>query len=204
MVSDQLSKRYLNTGAAPVSPCASIQAQAAPREYPAIESAATPVEVELPPIDSDEAFQRDYIPLGRSGWEIQTKGKGSTYRLCEPGGHRLAIPDAPYLHETLTRMARDVHADYAILARQLAESERQNKIMREADYHAAGVAQEQEIIDLEEKLAAVTRRVAEVEEVLRQIDAYHGPIRTPIHTITKLRGMARAALQKEPGNGSSS
>lgn len=46
-MTDQLSKRYLHTGAAPASPCASIQAQAAPREYPAIESVAVPVEVDV-------------------------------------------------------------------------------------------------------------------------------------------------------------
>lgn len=64
----------------------------------------------IPPIERDEPYQRDYIPVG-AGWEIQTKGKGSTFRLSDDNGdRRLAIPDSPYLHETLTQMAQEVHA----------------------------------------------------------------------------------------------
>jgi hypothetical protein len=61
------------------------------------------------PIERDEGFDRTYIPLP-AGWEVQTKGKGSTFRICEPDGHRLAIPNEPYLHETLERMAREINA----------------------------------------------------------------------------------------------
>ena len=62
-------------------------------------------------IEHDEDFDRSYIPLP-GGWEIQTKGKGSTFRICEPGKDpdRLSVPPSPYLHETLERMARDIHA----------------------------------------------------------------------------------------------
>lgn len=65
----------------------------------------------LAPIERDESMDRTYIPLP-GGWEVQTKGKGSTFRICEPGENpiRLPIPDSPYLHETLERMARDIHA----------------------------------------------------------------------------------------------
>lgn len=61
------------------------------------------------PIERDPKMERDYIPMP-GGWEIQTKGKGSTFRICDKDGDRLAIPDSPYLHETLERMARDVNA----------------------------------------------------------------------------------------------
>lgn len=64
------------------------------------------------PIERDESYKRDYIPLP-GGWEIQTKGEGSTYRLCDPKGDRLAIPDSPYLQEDMTRMAQDVNAAWA-------------------------------------------------------------------------------------------
>ena len=63
----------------------------------------------IEPIERNEAYDRTYIPLP-GGWEVQTKGKGSTFRICDPDGRRLAIPDSPYLHETLERMAREVHA----------------------------------------------------------------------------------------------
>jgi hypothetical protein len=61
------------------------------------------------PIERDEQMDRTYIPMP-GGWEIQTKGKGSTFRICGPDDDRLAIPDSPYLHETLEQMARDVNA----------------------------------------------------------------------------------------------
>ena len=74
-------------------------------------------------VERDEAYQRDYIPMP-GGWEIQTKGKGSTFRLADiDGGRRLAIPDSPYLHETLTAMAHEVNAAYADLLSRLAAAE---------------------------------------------------------------------------------
>lgn len=127
-----------------------------------LESATTPAEVDVPTIDRDEAFQRDYIPLGRSGWEIQTKGKGSTYRICDKDGDRLAIPDTPYLHETLTRMAREVHADYTTLARQLAEAKAENKTRAE-DYATLTALWQADAAKAESQLAEATRRLGEVE-----------------------------------------
>lgn len=60
--------------------------------------------------ERDEAADRDYIPLG-AGWEIHTRGRGSTFRIVDgKTGDRLAVPDSPYLHETLTHMAREVNA----------------------------------------------------------------------------------------------
>lgn len=61
-------------------------------------------------IERDDEYDREYIPMP-GGWEVQTKGRGSTFRLCGPtDDDRLPIPNSPYLHETLTRMARDVNA----------------------------------------------------------------------------------------------
>ena len=67
------------------------------------------VSTHLAPIERDEGYDRTFIPLP-GGWEMQTKGKGSTFRLVNPSGFRLAIPDLPYLHGTLERLARDIHA----------------------------------------------------------------------------------------------
>lgn len=62
----------------------------------------------LGPIETLESFDRFYIPLP-GGWEVQTKGKGSSFRICEPNGHRLNITEQPYLYELLERMAREIH-----------------------------------------------------------------------------------------------
>jgi hypothetical protein len=62
------------------------------------------------PIARDEEYRRTYIPLP-GGWEVQTKGRGSSFRIAAPSGHRLNIPDSPYLHETIERMARGIHAE---------------------------------------------------------------------------------------------
>lgn len=65
----------------------------------------------LAPIDRDESYQRDYIPLP-GGWEIQTKGRGSSFRICDTkDGERWLVADE-YLHAILERMAREVRAAY--------------------------------------------------------------------------------------------
>ena len=61
----------------------------------------------LPPIDRDESYERDYIPLPGK-WEIQTKGKGSTFRIADPNtGKRWPVLDE-HLHPVLERMAREI------------------------------------------------------------------------------------------------
>ena len=65
----------------------------------------------LPPIERDEAYDRTYIPLP-GGWEIQTKGKGSTFRICDTkSGDRWPVLES-HLHAYLERMAREVRAAY--------------------------------------------------------------------------------------------
>ena len=73
-------------------------------------------------IERDESYQRDYIPIG-AGWEIQTKGKGSTYRISDANGRRLVVPDSPYLYETLTEMAMAVNASLQADKARIAELE---------------------------------------------------------------------------------
>ena len=52
----------------------------------------------LAPIERDEDFDRETSLPG--GWEIQTRGKGSTFRIYDPHDDgRLPIPDSPYLHD---------------------------------------------------------------------------------------------------------
>lgn len=60
-------------------------------------------------IERNEDMDRTYIPLP-GGWEVQTKGNGSTFRIAGPNDERLPIPNTPYLHDLLERMARDIHA----------------------------------------------------------------------------------------------
>lgn len=63
----------------------------------------------LGPIDRDEDMDRTYIPLP-GGWEVQTKGKGSSFRLCNTAtGDRWIVTDER-LHKMLEQMACDVHA----------------------------------------------------------------------------------------------
>lgn len=66
----------------------------------------------LGPIERSDGLVRCryYIPL-HGGWELQTKGTGSTFRIVDTkSGDRLAVPDSPRLHETLERMAREIHS----------------------------------------------------------------------------------------------
>lgn len=60
----------------------------------------------LPPIEYDADMDRYYIPM-IGGWEIQTKGKGSTFRICNTKTHvRWPVLDE-HLHEALEQMAKD-------------------------------------------------------------------------------------------------
>lgn len=64
----------------------------------------------LPPIERDEQMQREYIPLP-GGWELQTKGNGSTLRLLDKkSGERHPIPLPDFVIEFIERMGREVHA----------------------------------------------------------------------------------------------
>ena len=64
------------------------------------------------PIERDESYDRTYIPLP-GGWEVQTKGKGSTFRLCNTKTNdRLAmgVGGGSFEHDMLEQMAREIHA----------------------------------------------------------------------------------------------
>jgi hypothetical protein len=80
--------------------------------------------MKLPQIEQDEHDpSREYIPLP-GGWEIQTKGRGSSYRLCDTKTgerHNILGADAPFVYDFVTRMAKEVHA--AARAAYLGEKE---------------------------------------------------------------------------------
>lgn len=61
------------------------------------------------PIECDDDYDRTHIPLP-GGWEVQTKGNGSSFRIVGPDNFRLNITRQPYLYEMLEKMARDIHA----------------------------------------------------------------------------------------------
>lgn len=60
------------------------------------------------PVETDAELDRKYIPLP-GGWEVQTKGKGSTFRICGPDGHRMVVPEYIFFHDFVESMARDVN-----------------------------------------------------------------------------------------------
>lgn len=80
----------------------------APAELKPSPEAASLAAIETDPLDSS----REYIPLP-GGWEVQTKGAGSTYRLLDKKtGERHAILSADWTRtqEFFTRFAKEVHA----------------------------------------------------------------------------------------------
>jgi hypothetical protein len=72
----------------------------------------------LPPIEQDEMDpSREYIPLP-GGWEIQTKGRGSSYRLCDTKSkerHTILVGEPAFVQDFVTRMAKEIHAAKAAL-----------------------------------------------------------------------------------------
>lgn len=77
---------------------------------PVAQGVAEPVV--LPPIVSDGP--REYIPLP-GGWEVQTKGTGSSYRLLDKKSderHAILCNEAPFVQDFFTRCAKEVRAAY--------------------------------------------------------------------------------------------
>lgn len=60
----------------------------------------------LPPIEYDQEMDRWYIPM-IGGWEIQTKGNGSTFRICNTKTNKRWPVLDKHLHEALEQMAKD-------------------------------------------------------------------------------------------------
>ena len=74
-------------------------------------------------IDTDEQMGRHYIPVALD-WEIQTKGKGSSFRIAQrtEDGNRWLVGDT-YLHKMLEQMARDINAESVAKADRITELE---------------------------------------------------------------------------------
>lgn len=68
---------------------------------------AAPVENEMGEVERHESYDRTYYPLP-GGDEVQTKGKGSTFRLVVDG-RRYAVLDE-HLHDALEQMAKNIRA----------------------------------------------------------------------------------------------
>lgn len=77
------------------------------RARAAVIAAMTRATPPLLPIERDEAMDRDYIPLP-GGWEIQTKGNGSTFRVLDRNTGERYIVMERHAHKWLTKMARDI------------------------------------------------------------------------------------------------
>ena len=77
-------------------------------------------------IDTDEQMGRHYIPVTLD-WEIQTKGKGSSFRIAQrtEDGNRWLVGDT-YLHKMLEQMARDTNAEAVAKADRITELEAEN------------------------------------------------------------------------------
>ena len=72
----------------------------------------------LPPIERDESYNRDYIPIG-AGYEVQTKGRGSSFRIAhkdDRGVGRININGGQHEFSYLETMAHAIHAERALLA----------------------------------------------------------------------------------------
>jgi hypothetical protein len=81
--------------------------------------------MDIAPIERDEQMDRTYIPVAQ-GWEVQTKGKGSSFRIAEtkPDSPRYLVTDK-FLHEPLEQMARAIHAERLQAQAEKAELVRQ-------------------------------------------------------------------------------
>lgn len=68
----------------------------------------------LDPVERDEDMGRTYYPLP-GGWEVQTKGRGSTFRICDTKtGERCAVIDSSpdtMVHHAIEQIAVEARAE---------------------------------------------------------------------------------------------
>ena len=114
-------------------------------------------------IERDEAMDRTYIPLP-GGWEIQTKGKGSTFRLCDPQGRRTPVLGEE-LHEPLERMARDISNQVAVMRATIATLEHAMTQLR-GDYDRERLSARDLRTRMEKPLTSGKDRPREFEKAL--------------------------------------
>lgn len=68
----------------------------------------------LEPVERDESFDRDYIPMP-GGFEVQTKGKGSSFRIADTeGDDRMAFGPTSFERDFLTNMAYKIREAYGV------------------------------------------------------------------------------------------
>lgn len=143
-------------------------------------------ETDLMPIDRDEGMKRDYIPLP-GGWEIQTKGKGSTFRIANSKtGNQYPIID-DMAHKALVEMAMSVREAWntrAALTPKPAEGGAETgwqtvAVARTALVRLIGDGYEERSImpaigRVERIVSNLRARVAELEEDLAHTKAIYG------------------------------
>lgn len=78
-------------------------------------------------IEYDENQDRHYIPLA-DGWEIQTRGNGSSFRIAKAGQPNRYLVIDEKLHEPLEAMARAANSEIERLRSEL-ENARQNAVL---------------------------------------------------------------------------
>lgn len=94
---------------------------------------------ELPDVDYDKDMDRHYIPLP-GGWEIQTKGKGSTFRIAHAGSGRRWMVLDDQLHDPLVVLANAVREALACRAQPGGEAP-------QADAPAPSAAAMDDVVD---------------------------------------------------------
>lgn len=86
----------------------------------------------LDPVTCGDDGKRQYIPLP-DGWEIQTKGSGSTFRIAHVRGpenyDRWPVLDT-HLHAPLEQMANAAHASNVEMSGVIATQAAQIRVMR--------------------------------------------------------------------------
>ena len=82
------------------------------------------------PIEYDADMDRFYIPVN-SQYEIQTKGKGSSFRIANTATHERMLVADTYLHPMLEDMAKGCNAEYSQLHAQNTQLQLDNAKLRE-------------------------------------------------------------------------
>lgn len=87
----------------------------------------------IKPIEYDADMDRFYIPVN-SQYEIQTKGKGSSFRIANTSTHERMLVADTYLHPMLEDMAKGCNAEYSQLHAQNTQLQADNAMTEQEIY----------------------------------------------------------------------
>jgi hypothetical protein len=127
----------------------------------------------IKPIEYDADMDRFYIPVN-SRYEIQTKGKGSSFRLANTITNKRHLVACEYVQEMLEDMAKGCHAETSQLQAKLSQAEAEKvELERDRDeWKEATISANQRFKIAEDRLFELNESVSALVKDIKNLPRY--------------------------------